>query len=236
MKISSSLGYNFLFCNEDGDKDAVYIGELENVKNRLVQHINNNSSGKEKFYWNTAVIFTGRSLNKASIRYLETRLVKIATRVNRYKVLTKSTTNNPVLKESDKAAMEEFIDNIKVLLNTLGYKALEDLVKVDNKEDYYYLKTKDSEAKGLRTPEGFVVIKGARFSDKGPAKLLRKNQKIFRQKILDSDKVKDLIAQEYILFHSPSAAAVCLCGSPISGHANRKNKNGRSFKENETAK
>lgn len=29
----------FLFCKEDDDSDSVYIGESENVKKHLVQHI-----------------------------------------------------------------------------------------------------------------------------------------------------------------------------------------------------
>ena len=50
----------------------------------------------------------------------------------RYEVLTKNTYKNTVLKESQTAAMDEFIDNIKVLINALGYKVLEPLLKKPN--------------------------------------------------------------------------------------------------------
>ena len=82
------------------------------------------NSEKEKYYWNTTVIFVGRDLNKALIRYLENRFVEIAKECGRYMVLTKNTYKNTVLKEARIASMEEFIDNVKILVNTLGYKVL----------------------------------------------------------------------------------------------------------------
>ena len=77
---------------------------------------------KEKYYWNTAVLFTGRDLNKALIRYLENRFVEIARDNKRYTVLTKNTYRNTVMKESQVSAMEEFIIMLKFLLMPWGTK------------------------------------------------------------------------------------------------------------------
>ena len=45
-------GVYFLFCKaENEDKDAVYIGEAENIKARLVQHLRDASSGNEEYLW-----------------------------------------------------------------------------------------------------------------------------------------------------------------------------------------
>lgn len=121
----AQAGVYFLFCKEDDGADSVYIGEAENVKDRLVQHLRDYQSEKEKYYWTTAVIFVGRDLNKALIRYLENRFVEIARSCNRYNVLTKNTYRNTVMKESQIAVMDEFIDNVKILINALGYKVLE---------------------------------------------------------------------------------------------------------------
>lgn len=41
--------------------DFVYIGEAENVLDRFSQHLRDYQSGKEKYYWNTAVIFVGET-------------------------------------------------------------------------------------------------------------------------------------------------------------------------------
>ena len=115
------VGIYFLICQEDDGRDSVYIGEAENVLDRLVQNLYDHKSGKEKYYWNTAVIFVGHDLNKALIRYLENRFVEIAKDCGRYMVLTKNTYKKTVLKEAQIASMEEFIENVKILINTLGY-------------------------------------------------------------------------------------------------------------------
>ncbi len=168
----TQAGIYFLFCKEDDGADSVYIGEAENVKERLVQHIRDYNSEKEKYYWNKAVIFIGRDLNKALIRYLENRFVEIARSVNRYFVLTKNTYHNTVMKESQIAAMEEFIENVKILLGVLGFNVLESLDKPDKNDSPDKEKAEEVrlhlertiknvgkvEANGMRTAEGFVIL------------------------------------------------------------------------------
>jgi len=58
-----NAGVYFLFCKEDSDIDSVYIGEAENVLDRLNQHLRDYNSDKEKYYWNSAVVFTGFQIN-----------------------------------------------------------------------------------------------------------------------------------------------------------------------------
>ncbi len=118
-------GVCFLLCKEDDGTDSVYIGEAENVKERLVQHMRDYQSEKEKYYWTTAVIFVGRDLVKASIRYLEHQLVQMARKANRYTVLTKDTYANTKIKESHVGPLDEFISNTRFVMNALGYKLLE---------------------------------------------------------------------------------------------------------------
>ena len=131
----NGAGVYFLFCKEEDDTDFVYIGESETVQDRLIQHIRDYNAEKEKFYWTTAVIFLGRDLNKALIRYLEDRFVQIARECKRYNVLTKNTYSRTVIKEAHIAAMEEFIDNVRVLINALGYKSKISSKTVDNAID-----------------------------------------------------------------------------------------------------
>ena len=47
-------GVYFLFCQEEDGDASVYIGEAENVLERLNQHLRDYQTGKEKYYWNTA--------------------------------------------------------------------------------------------------------------------------------------------------------------------------------------
>lgn len=232
----TQAGVYFLFCKEDDGSDSVYIGEAENVKDRLVQHLRDYQSEKEKYYWNTAVIFVGRDLNKALIRYLENRFVEIARTSKRYLVLTKNTYRNTVMKESQVAVMEEFVDNVKILINALGYKVLEPFVQVDSAnttvdDELLYLTSGSVNATGKVTAEGFVVFAGATVNEKTSVKSLSAGMQKQRQKLFDSAKVDNLVTTEDILFSSSSAAADFILGYSVSGPRTWKTKDGKSLKE-----
>lgn len=232
----TQAGVYFLFCKEDDGSDSVYIGEAENVKERLIQHLRDYQSEKERYYWNTAVIFTGRDLNKALIRYLENRFVMIARDSKRYLVLTKNTYRNTVMKESQIAVMEEFIENVKILINALGYKVLEPVVQQETQleqsdEELLLLETASANASGKVTTEGFVLLKGAVLNDKAPAKSLSAGLQRLRQKLFDERKVQDMVTTEDILFSSSSAAAEFVLGYSASGPRTWHAKDGRTLKE-----
>lgn len=59
-------GVYLLLGTGENNEDAAYIGEGENVFERLVQQI------REKDFWNEAVLFVSKDnyLNKASVKYL----------------------------------------------------------------------------------------------------------------------------------------------------------------------
>lgn len=232
----TQAGVYFLFCKEDDGSDSVYIGEAENVKDRLVQHLRDYQSEKEKYYWSTAVVFIGRDLNKALIRYLENRFVEIARASKRYLVLTKNTYRNTVMKESQIAVMEEFVDNVKVLINALGYKVLEPFAQVDPSNDMVddkllYITSGSVNATGKVTAEGFVVFAGATLNEKMSVKSLSAGMQKQRQKLFDSSKVNNLVTTEDILFSSSSAAADFILGYSVSGPRTWKTKGGRTLKE-----
>lgn len=232
----TQAGVYFLFCKEDDGSDSVYIGEAENVKERLVQHLRDYQSEKEKYYWNTAVIFIGRDLNKALIRYLENRFVEIARSCKRYTVLTKNTYRNTVMKESQIAVMEEFVDNVKTLINALGYKVLEPVLQVDSAaatadDELLYIATGGATATGRVTSEGFVVLKGATVNEKVSVKSLSAGMVKLREKYLKEGKVENLVTTEDLLFSSSSAAADFVLGYSVSGPRTWKTKDGRSLKE-----
>lgn len=228
-------GVYFLFCKEDDGSDSVYIGEAENVQERLKQHVRDYQSDKETYYWNTAVIFVGRDLNKAMIRYLENQFVQIARESKRYLVLTKNTYQNTVLKDSQKAVMEEFIDNVKTLINALGYKVLEPLVQADLSsrkidDEVLYITSGSVNARGMVTSEGFVVLSGTTVNET-TAQSLSPGMLKLRKDLLDSTKVENLTTIGDILFSSSSAAADFVLGYSASGPRSWKAKNGRTLKE-----
>ena len=229
-------GVYFLICSDSntGDK-SVYIGEADNVKTRLIQHIQAYKADKEDYYWNSAICFTAPSLNKTFVRYIENKCFNTAKSVHRYGVLTQQTYPNTIISEYDQAAMDEFIDNMQIVLGALGCEALEPMntPSTDGKSDdrRFFLSMGSVKAEGEATADGFVVFKGATINQKTNVKSLNKNAAAKRDAIIASDKVDNYVTTEDILFTSPSAAADFLVGYSVSGPANWKDKNGTALKD-----
>lgn len=215
----TGVGVYFLFCNNDRGLDSVYIGEAENILDRLKQHIRDYDSDREKYYWSTAVAFLGRDLNKALIRYLENRFVETARQCKQYDVLTKNTFSNTVLKESQIAVMEEFIDNVKILINILGYRVFSEATHESFALDNLYCTGNGAQAIGYFSTGGFTVLKDSIISDheadsfpmrvKGYHDLKRK---------LEANGI--IVERKFTVdyeFNSPSAAAAVVLGRSANG-------------------
>ncbi|MCQ4139835.1 GIY-YIG nuclease family protein [Chryseobacterium sp. EO14] len=219
----------------DNNKDLAYIGEGEEIYKRITQHI----SGKD--FWNEVIVFISKddNLNKAHIKYLENRLYETAKKVNRYDLVNSNIPTKPSISESDRAEMEEFAENIKLLTNTLGYKIFEELIhenqtfEEQEKNTFYIRATRGANAKGQITNEGFVVLKGSQIADTVTTSL---NQSIinFRQRLIDEQKIinthNKLIFTEDYLFSSPSTAAAIVMGRSANGLTEWKLSDGRILK------
>lgn len=235
-------GVYFLFgIDSETGNDAVYIGEAEQVANRILQHLS------KKDFWNEVICFTNKdeNLTKAHVKYLESRLVVLASQTKRYELLNGNQPPQAVLPRGDKDAMEEFIENIRLLLGSLGYRLLEPLTSPDasttastlNKQQAVLtLKAKGYSATALQTNEGIVVLKGSEASivtssslSKGSTKK-RKNLKDTGKLVETGDK---LILQEDTLFSSPSSASAVLLGYPCSGPEYWLNQDGLNLKQQE---
>lgn len=227
------VGVYFLICQEDDGTDSVYIGEAENILDRLVQHLRDYQSGKEKYYWNTAVIFVGRDLNKALIRYLENRFVEIAKECGRYTVLTKSTYKNTVLKEAQIASMEEFIDNVKILINTLGYKVLGPVPKASDDTVYLYCKGVSALAKGFVSAGGFTVMEGSTVSDHTVPSFETKGKTYYklRNNLIKDGLIVDRVFTRDYEFNAPSAASAVILGHTSNGNTDWKTADGIKLKD-----
>ena len=232
----SGAGVYFLFCQEDDGRDAVYIGESEDILERLRQHMKNYQAGNEDFYWNTVVAFAGQDLNKALIRYLEDKLVKSARECGRYKVLTKNTYGKTVMKESDKAVMAEFMDNVKLIIATLSYNVFVPVPKAKDNTQYFFCRSIKSgtDAKGFVSPGGFTVMKGSIVSENVLQSLIDGQNAFYSQlrlRLVDDGIILGRIFQRDYEFSSPSAASTVILGSTSNGLKDWKTKEGVSLKD-----
>ena len=85
----NNTGVYILFGKDDSENNIAYIGEAENIKQRLLQHLT------QKEFWNEVIVFISKdnNLNKAHIKYIEGRLYEIASETDRYKPLIPHTCN-----------------------------------------------------------------------------------------------------------------------------------------------
>lgn len=224
--------YLLLGKNEDG-KDQVYIGEAESILKRLSQHLN------QKDFWNETIVFISKdkNLNKAHIKYLENRLHDIAKSANRYKIENSITPTQSSISESDRAEMEEFIENIKMLVNTLGHKVFEEKreFKPKQKQETFFIRSaRGANGEGEPTSDGFVVFKGSKAAGTIVTSITPNFVKI-RQKLIDEgilvNKGEFYEFDEDYIFSSPSTAAVMIMGRNANGLTEWKQKDGKSLKD-----
>ena len=104
-------GVYILFGKSDdpAKEGRAYIGEADGVRQRLEQHL------AQKDFWNDAIVFISKdnNLNKAHIKYLESRLYEMAVETGRYKLENSNKPTRSTISEPDVAEMEEFIANIR---------------------------------------------------------------------------------------------------------------------------
>ena len=215
-------------------KPKVYIGEAENVYGRLVQHV------AEKEFWNESVVFISKdeNLNKAHIKYLESRLFEIATLTARYELQNSNTPTRSSISESDQSELEEFIEYIKMLINTMGFKVFEPFIKDSlvasvNSENLYIKSTKGANACGKRVADGFVIFKGTIITnDIVPS--LSKGFKALRDELIENKLINEVNGKlEFMsdyLFSSPSSAAAVVLGRSANGLMEWKDNQGKELK------
>jgi hypothetical protein len=220
-------------------KSRAYIGEAENVYSRLVQHVS------EKEFWNEAVVFISKdeNLNKAHIKYLESRLYELATSAGRFQIENGNTPTKASISEPDQAEMEEFIEYVRMLINTMNFKVFEPLIKEESgdsikAEELYIKGARGATGRGKRTSDGFVVFKGSEMATTTVPSFPRGFDTLREELVSGETVVEDqekLILAEDILFSSPSSAAAVIMGRSANGLLEWKNKSGKTLKEIETS-
>ena len=226
----------FLFGkeNEEALLSTAYIGEAENLWNRLSTH------DSSKDFWQAAVAFVSKdnNLTKAHVKYLESRCLNIANQVKRFGLENSTESSLPSLSEADIAEMEEFLENLKLLLSAMGYLILQEVISKEVKsasDPLFICKGKNALATGRMTNEGFVVYKDSTVTMNITKWVIERTQKII-EKLLSNNYLekKDnglyVFVKDYV-FNSPSAASDVILGNSTSGWKKWKTENGKTLEE-----
>jgi len=237
---SKRPGVYFLFENSAGDNNTAYIGESEDVFKRLADH------DRKKDFWNEVIIFTSKdeNLTKGHIKYLEARLVEISKNADRYQLENSNTPTKSSLPRADAAAMEEFVDNIRLTLGSLSHRILESVssssnmtkpeVKADSLIDYdFSFKVNKIIANGRVTDDGFLLLKNSQIAFKSSPSMPGKNL-IIKEKMIEDGLLEDkgsyyLLVKDKLMSSSSYAAAL-VAGNSRSGPQSWKTPSGDYLK------
>ncbi|MCH7740536.1 MAG: GIY-YIG nuclease family protein [Chloroflexi bacterium] len=217
--------------------DSIYIGEGDIVRDRLRSHV------RTKDFWERLIAFTARDarLNKAHIRYLESRLIAIASEAKRSSLQNGNAPDLPPLSEADRAYAESFLQEMLTILPILQVTAFEAPRPIHRQEapadqgSTLKFSSGNATAYGSASGGGFTVSKGstARVEEQKSTDPWITN---LRQRLVDAGVMHESgdavfeFAQDYE-FASPTAAAVTIAGRNISGRDAWKNESGMSLKQ-----
>lgn len=220
--------------------ERVYIGEGEIVGERIKGHLKDPNKDFDE-----CIIFISKDemLNKGHITYLEARLID-SVRACKNAELENNTTpksEHKVLHEADLSDMEIFLDEIKIILPSVGYNCckentiiLEDNIKPGENEKLYFLKRGKIEAQLLVKDNRYIVLKGStcKKNHNNSMKMGRVNEKeklIKTNILIDKGSVYEFVEDTF--FSSTSSASSIILGAQTSGPKAWKDSSGRTYSE-----
>ncbi|HBA45564.1 hypothetical protein A2W67_00115 [Candidatus Nomurabacteria bacterium RIFCSPLOWO2_02_40_28] len=226
-------GLYFLF-GEGDEHPKAYIGQSENVVDRLFSH----DANREIDEWNTALVFVGK-LDAALIKYLESVSLSLAKRANRYEVFNSTIPKENKLSEAQKITVSDYFDRVRSITGLFGYKLFDEIVNKKSSVTYHFedVKNKDGSGKGtISDTNEFVVFKGSlarieqtkSFGGSGP----RLRSRLIEDGILKKINDKSYIFTQDHIFTSPSAASDTIAGRSTNGWGAWKDDKGNTLDEN----
>ena len=135
--------------------------------------------------------------------------------------------------------MEEFIENVKMMVSILGHKVFDEKreIKPKQKQETFYIKAaRGADGQGEPTSDGFVVLKGSKAAgtivDSMTQNFIKLRSKLIDEGIL-ANRTDYLEFTDDYIFSSPSTAAVMVMGRNANGLTEWKNSDGKNLKEYE---
>jgi hypothetical protein len=233
MQESSQVAVYFLFGEEEEEKEPrVYIGQSGDLRTRLSSH------NKEKEFWDRALVLISKtnSLTQTHSLFLEWHCLQGAKKAGRYVAENGHGGSKPHTPAPLEADCLEIFETGHVLLATLGYPIFDPLAKAEvlsNSEDYFYCNGSGAKARGLYTPDGFVVLKGSVGRKENVPSIKGTAAERFRTRLLETGVVRpegdSIIFERDYLFRSPSWAAISVMGRSANGWIEWKTGDGRTL-------
>ncbi len=225
----------FLFW-KDLDQDLAYIGEAENLIQRLSHHDTN------KDFREVVIAFVSKdnNLTKADVKFLEAEAIQKAQSVNRYSLQNGTTPSVNNLPEYQESTMREFLANIDLLIAAMWYPILKEVSVISSEvNNIYYLSSRGAEAKWEYTEEGMVILKWSKWPKDLQSSVIEKKHYAYRhrpsllKKWVISEEWECIVFKQDYVFSSPSSAASFIAGASLNWWIVWKDKDWVTLDENE---
>lgn len=231
-EFSSTGVYILVGIDDESSLPAVYIGEGDPVLNRL------NSHYAEKDFWDWGIFFASKdgSLNKAHVKYLESRLLQLAKEAKKSNLTNSNGSSRPTLSKADTADVESFLIDMLRIVPLVGLSIFDKPEKNDQTQsNKLYAKRSNISATGYESSKGFVVIAGSMARAMAPSVSTHQSIGTIRNDLLKNgilrSQDKHLIFTEDYIFKSPSTAAGVVFSCNANGRIEWKDRQGRTLRE-----
>lgn len=231
----------------DQDQNWAYIGESEEVGKRLANHNSSKDGRNSKNRWTdtVALISKDSNLTKSHARYVEARLIQDAVKNPRWTLPNIQTPSSETRKLPlpDRAAMEEFIEQTKTLVSSLGWDLFRDIqgrspqrpeeVEIGRRRTpmFYFRGEKYSAEMIIDLSGNFVVLEGSiariNISKTLPQGISRLRDNLVEKGVLVHQNNALVFASNYS-FSSVSTAAASVKGANTNGRTAWKLEDGKT--------
>jgi len=233
MPEATQVAVYFLFGDsEDGSQQQVYIGQTGDLQARLTAH------NKQKDFWERALILISRtnSLTQTHALFLEWHCIQATRKAARYSDDNGTGGTRPHTPKPLEADCIEIFETGKVLLATLGhplFDAVSSVAPGTATDELFYCKSSGADARGLYTPEGFVVLSGSKGRLESVPSIVdtpdgRMRKRLLSQDVMRADGQHVFFPKDH-LFGSPSMAAVAVTGRSANGWLEWKTLDGKTL-------
>lgn len=226
------------------DNKSIYIGESDNVQERLNNHY---FTDEKTEYWVRTMIFVADGnypLNISQIKYIESKLMEYAKRAAQIHIVdvnlkNKKSSLSPNISTNDKVVAENFLTDIVTITKTLGIdyfdisKTIISPDEIANKEVFRFF-SKNYDAQLIIDGDSYIVLAQSKI-----AKKVSKSCKLCyidkRNLLIDNGHLIEngnyFIATTNIPFDSASTAANVVSGRSANGKIEWKTKDGKTIKD-----
>lgn len=217
--------------------ERIYIGESDRLGKRIKSHISQIS--KKPFESFVAFTSTDSILDKATVKYLEHRLIKIAQQNKTSEISNRVSPKAPYISESNLYSMDAFLREMKILLPLMGFDFLSPTVlekpmdvsgnlepstgiQSGISEIHHLYRIKDSHIEAFMYVSGgrFVVTKGSQMKKTESKSIgtgrIRHRRRMVEAKLVVEEKAYYRFVED-VNFKSTSAASSVLLGRQSAG-------------------